>query len=220
MLPDTYLGVFLPHVIPHCPSCPDPVALHMLRRAAQRFCERTKAWRYTATQAISANGPVVVTPTPSQIVEIESATFDGADLSPSTFVYADPEQLTGQVSTGRPLRITQVGPGSVQIEPFTAGTLRVSLFLKPRPGRSLSGDPSDPLRDTLDMVPAFLFDQHADAIAAGALALILAIPDQAFTNLQMAGAYGATFEAACVELEAVSRRGQQRAPRRVPARWL
>lgn len=220
MLPDTYLGLFLPNVTPHCPSCPDPVALHMLRRAAQRFCERTKAWRYTATQAVAANGPVIITPTPSQIVEIEAATFDGADLTPVAFIESEPEQLTGRISTGRPLRITQVGPGSVQIEPFTPGDLRVSLFLKPRNGRLLSNSPSDPLRDTLDMVPAFLFDQHAETIAAGALALMLAIPDQAFSNPQLAAGYAGIFEAACAELETVSRRGQQRAPRRVPARWL
>lgn len=220
MLPTTYLGDFLPYVIPHCSSCPDAVALHMLRRAAIRFCETTKTWRHTIQQSVAANSPVVAAPALTQIHSIEAATFDGVPLTPVAFVAADPEQITGRVAVGRPEMITQSGLDSVQIEPFRAGELRLSLILKPRTGRQLAGDPANPLRDALDVVPPYLLDKHVDTIAAGALGHILMLPGQPFTNPQKAGMFADEFAAACAAAQPTASMGQQRAPLRTKPSYI
>lgn len=220
MLPTTDCAEFLHLVLPHCATCPEPVALHLIRRSAIQFCEITKGWRYTTSQALAANNVTLVAPEHSEIHTIEEATLDGLPLTPVSFLEAKPEQLTGRVLTGVPVEITQVNPGFVQIEPFRAGLLRISMTLKPMSDRLLGTFPGDPLRDARDVVPPFLFSQHAQTIATGALAMILMLPRQPFTDPNKAMMMANDFRMACNTAHSQARPGQQRAPRRVTTHWL
>lgn len=220
MLPTIPCSDFLHLVIPHCSSCPDPIANHMIRRAAITFCEITKSWRHTGSQVIASNNVTLVAPTHTQIHTIEEATLNGQPLTPVTFLDSEPEQLTGTAITGRATEISQVEPGAVQINPFQTGTLRFSLTLKPMSDRLLGTFPNDPLRDARDTLPAFIFNDHAKTIACGALSMILMLPGQPFSDPQMGMLKKEEFLQACNAAHASARPGQQRAPRRTTTHWL
>ena len=219
-IPTTRLSEFLPYVTPHCPACPDPVAEFLLRQAAIEFCERTKCWRYVTSVTISAADSVLVAPSYSEIHEIEKATHDGLDLTPVAYIDSTPAGLYGAQEENVPRYITQMNAGSVTVAPYKAGTLRLSLILKPQSGVEMGFDPDDPLRDAKNVVPPFLLQHHAATIAAGALARILMLPEQPFTNPPMAAMKRAEFDAAADSLASRFQKGQQQAPLRTVARWM
>ena len=68
--------------------------------------------------------------------------------------------------------------------------------------------------DDLNMLPDFMLVQHAETIARGALARILAIPGQTYTDMARAGAYAADFRDRMDTRFNTGLRGQQRAPAR------
>lgn len=217
---NTKLKAFLPHVMPFVDGCPRPVAELQLRNAAIEFCERTRAWRHMMAVTLTAQNQSVSSPNYTAIHEIEDATFDGVALTPTQFTDVGPTELTGQESLGFPRYVTQIAPSMLSVYPFATGTLRMSVFLKPRSGQAFGTDPDDPLHDAYNMVPEFMLSQHADTIAAGALSRIMALPKQRFTNEAMAGFYMSKFMEHCDRKSDTSMRGQQRAPKRTTSRYM
>lgn len=220
MLPTIPCTDFLHLVLFECEACPDPVAAYMIRQAAITFAEVSKTWRHTGSMAIASNNETIVAPDHTAIHTIEEATLNGQKLTPVAFLASEPTQLTGLSPTGAAAEITQVEPDKVQLNPFQTGTLRFSLTLKPTRARLLGTFPGDPLRDAHDVLPAYMFSQHAQTIARGALAKILMLPNQPFTNPQTAMGYNAAFMAACSDAQNDARMGQQRAPRRNRIDWF
>jgi hypothetical protein len=220
MLPTIPCSDFLHLVVPQCPSCPDPIINHMIRRAAITFCEITKAWRYTGSQVMDTFTETLIAPEHTEIHTIEQAQLGDYELTPVSFFASDPPQITGVFPTGRPTEITQVSPGSVQINPFQTGTLRFSLTLKPMSDRVLGTFPDDPLRDARDTLPAFMLSQHADTLACGALAMILMMSGEPFSDPNKGMLYRQDFLSRCNAAHALSRPGQQRAPRRTKTNWI
>lgn len=207
------LSAFLPMVLPHAPGVPEPTANFNLRLAAIEFCERTRCWRHMLTVAIEEQNSAVVAPGFAAIHEIEHAYFDGVPLNRVQFSDIDHgEDETAQA--GPPENITQIGPDQVALYPFAAGSLQISVFLKPRGGHLYGLNEDDPLEDAYDTVPEFMFAQHGEPIAYGALARILAIPKQEFTNPAMASYFLKKFEEKIDGRFSANMRGQQRAPRR------
>ena len=218
---NTPLSDFLPYVLPHVPGCPEPVAEFQLRLAAIEFCERTRCWRHTVQVEVSQNNRTASAPAFSTIHEFEAATFNGSPLIPTSWTESEPTELTGQdAPTGMPKFITQISPGLVSIMPLRAGTLRLSLFLKPSNGNAFGIDPADPFRDANNVVPAFMLAQHADALAQGALSRLHELPNEAFTNPQKADLCRMRFNRACDTAHAASLKGQQRAPLRTKTHWM
>lgn len=205
---------FLPLIKPHAPGVPNFVAEHCVRLAAIEFCERTRGWRQIATMPTTDAGiaPAITPFAYAAIHEIEWAYFDGEKLSPIQFSHIDhgEDPQAGQV----PNYITQSAPDTLMVYPAAAGTLKVSLFLKPRNGHSFGSDADNPLYDEFNQVPDHLFTQHGENIAFGALSRILAIPGESFTNPQGSMAFGAAFDDYCNRQFSMNMRGQHRAPRR------
>lgn len=207
------LTEFLPMVLPLAPTVPEPVAEFNLRLAAIEFCERTRCWRQIITKPINGAKITLVAPRYAAIHEFEHADWDGIPLSPVQFSDVALEDMTPD--QGQPEYISQASPDSVMLyPPVTTGTLTLSVFLKPRGGQEFGGNPDDPLEDAYNVVPQFLYAQHGEQIAFGALARILAIPQQSFTDTKMAAYYADRFRAAMDAKFSANMRGQQRAPRR------
>lgn len=219
-LPTTKLSALLPLILPHARECPEPYALQCARLAAIEFCERTRCWRHVTSVAMTENHTAVVAPQYSTIHEFEEVTFDGNQLTPTQFTDAEPEEMLGIASADAPRWVTQIAPGEIAVYPFRAGTLRIAAFLKPRHGQLFGTDPTDPLFDAYDVIPEFLFIQHASALAAGALMNIMVTPDEPFTNFKLATAYAAKFNGACDASFSSSMRGQQRARLRTKQEWF
>lgn len=216
----TRIGAFLPFVLPHLTAAPRPLVELSLRQAAIEFCERTKEWRHIISAAVTEQKATPAAPTYSAIHQIESATLDGIQLTPISFTEVLTDDLSGSQDQGQPKYITQSTPNEVQVYPFSPGTLRMSVILKPRAGQLFGTDPADPLHDAYNVVPDFLLTQHGETIAYGALARMFIIPGEAWTDADRANFYRVEFEKRTKASQAVSIKGQQRAPIRTKPVWM
>ena len=219
-LPTTRLSALLPLILPFAAHCPEPYALLQARLAAIEFCEKTRCWRHVVSKAMTANNSTLIAPITATIFEFEAVTFDGNPLDPIQYTEADPDALAEVAQTGEPKWITQVAPGEVAVFPFKAGTLRASVFLKPRHGQRFGVDADDPLHDAYNVIPEFLFAQYATSLADGALARILMTQGEPFFDPQRAAIHASAFRDACAIKSNSHVRGQQRGPVRTKARWI
>jgi hypothetical protein len=203
----TELDEFLPLIMPKVPGCPEPSAFAAIIRAAQAFCERTRLWRdadqFTVTPT-SCN--VMCAPEGADVFEIEHARLDSLDLLPASQHF-----LNGNVGQWRELVgpskwITQTEPDTVLLVPAGSGRLMLSLILRPSEGAT--------------QLPDFIAKHHRQVIADGALADILMLPMQSFTDPSRAQFYSERFEARLDVLSASNIKGQQKAPMRSKAQFM
>lgn len=214
-----HLGAFLPMVLPHAPGVPEPVACFNLRLAAVEFCERTRCWRHVHKVTVTGPTRFIVAPSYSAIHEIEFADLDGNPLDPIPFADIAAEAAQ-HPEPGAARYITQAAPNAVTLYPWRPGLLHVGLILKPSGGFEFGGNAADPLEDAYDFVPDFLLSQHGEAIAHGALARVLAIPGEAWSDAARSAYYLARFNERMDRFFAANMRGQQRAPLRTRPVWM
>jgi hypothetical protein len=208
------LSKFLPMVLPHAPECPPAIATFNLRLAAIEFCERTLCWRHMATVNLDRDGKSLIAPHYAAIHRIESAVFDD-EITLEPLQYSDVDEKTMENTAGTPPKyITQAEYNTVRILPFKEGTLSLSLFLKPVNGMEMQQDDDGIVADAYDVVPEFIYKMHAEQIAAGALARLLAQPGKPWSDMDAALLYGQRFNGLMDQHFSVSLTGQQRARRR------
>lgn len=207
----TELDAFLPNIRMYAPGIADPTAYFAIRQAAIEFCERTRAWRYDDAFNVTAQEcEGLLAPANSVVHDIEGVWFDGTKLlpkSPGTLDKLVPNWRAGvTTSTSKPKYVTQTELNTITIVPFQAGSVKLTLFLKPA--------------QDADELPDFLADQHRETIAWGALGRILLIPNQSFTNPEMGAAFGQAFQQKLDGKSTMGVVGQQRAPIRTRASFL
>ena len=194
----------LTHVLPYAPGCAEPTAVQHLRDAAVRFCERTRCWRFIDTfQTTGEHHEILAVPSDAVLFEIEWAKFNNRELeavSPQAATWHNQDGYT------EPRYITQVNPNCVSLEPHAVGELVISMFLKPAP--------------TALEIPAFMICDFGRALADGALATLLLLPNQPFTNPQLAMVFETKFQQALDRNFALNMRGQQRAPKRTKPNYF
>lgn len=210
------LAHFAPLVMPFAPTAPEPIVMQSLRLAAREFCVDTRSWREIVTTPVTTNPVNPDLPQGVTIVAVQSAKLNGRDLLAVPFDVAEID--TYLTETGRATRFTQDEWGRFIIMPMEAGDLVMSLYLAPAAGPQRGT--RDPQTEAQNQVPAFLFDEWVEAIAHGALARILSIPAQEYTNGQMAGYFSAKFAEAKGDAATAAIKGKQRAPIRTKARWM
>lgn len=194
------LADFLRWIMPYASACPEPVAEAQILLAARDFCTATRCWRFVDTITVLEDEPEIVCVAPdATLFEIEAASFNGRPLERVAYIDIRDDG-------GMPYQITQADMNSVRINPHQAGSLSLSMFLQPAQHSS--------------QLPDFLYDQWAEKIADGALAGILELPGQPFTDMTAAAYRRARFEQAKSSNFNVSKRGQQRAPVRTRPRFL
>lgn len=207
---------FLPKVLTHVNGCPEPLALQALRTSAIDWCERTRCWRFVATAAITTTASGISIPDYAMVHEIEHATMNGRILEP--VIYTDVDRL-GLDTGSRAWALTQTEPGQITVLAFETGTLKLSLWLKPKQG-NLYSTVDGRVVDALDNVPQLLVDHHTKPIVHGALAELMSMLGQPWSNPQMAAAYAGMVEERAPQAKSKSLRGQQRAPVRSKTLWL
>lgn len=206
---------FLPDILVYAPECPDVLARRCLRDAATTFCERTRAWRQVDDFTVTGDQIDIVAIYPdAAIYEIERVWFRIANDPPVTPPAIDKGQFTelepvayeeypwfaDADAEGSPRYYTQTTWNTLQVLPRSAGVLKISAFLKPTPGALMLAD--------------VLWEQFHQAMTDGALARIMALPGQAFTNPAMATAFNGAFAEALDRNFQANIVGQQRVPRR------
>jgi hypothetical protein len=200
------LDTLAPSIKVYAPGVADPTMFFGIRQAAIEFCERTRLWRYEDDFTVTADdGEVISAPNGAEIHEVEAVFFNGQELDPKATSWLDDHMRgwrTGEL-TGLPKYYTQTEPDTIRLAPQEAGQVNVSVWLKPS--------------QDADELPDWIVDQHREAIAHGALARILLIPNQSFTNPELGAAFAASFGRRLDELCNKGFTGQQRAPKRTKA---
>ena len=203
----TDLDVFLPNIMPKAPGCPEPTAFAEIIAAARKVCERLRIWRsddeFTVTPT-SCN--VMCAPDGADVYEIENALLDGRQLQPISLNDLNDLVPNWRTTTEGGKWITQQERGSVLVVPASTGTLGLSLILTPS--------------EDADQLPDFLARDYRGLIADGALAEILMLPMQSFTDPARAQFFQARFDQELGRLSNQGIKGQQRAPSRTRAQYM
>lgn len=196
------LSSFAHLVLPHAPDCPRPVVESCLRQAVIDFCRITRAWKETIIQSVSGgNGDGIDLDCPEYCAVLDvGRVWHGSALlervGEGDVAYAD---LTSSATDGSPRAFTTPRAGCIAIYPYGDGDLRVETFLRPRHGQDFGGTAGDPLADAYNVAPEFVFIEHAQVIADGALSRVLAVPGEPFSNPQAAAIFGQAFARAAAE---------------------
>lgn len=198
------LDPFLALIAPLVPACPDSMIEQYLVMAARELCQRTRVWRVTdVLQTTGAEVELSFVPPEASLIQIEKVEFDGLELCPRQFRDLWRHDME---AGGVPHAYTQPRPETLLLIPSAAGTVRVSLFVMPGP--------------TASTLPDFMFGQYAAELADGALAALLLLPGQSWTNPQLGLVHRSRFDAALDRTFAVHMRGQHRAPVRTKPRYF
>lgn len=179
---------WLPDVLPHVPGCPVVVVEHELRRSAQEFFRRSRAWRVNLpTIAVAALTPEISCEPPDaahDLVRVESVVYDGRQLGPETAENLDigfGEEWAAHV--GIPTNYIQLTPGVLRLYQIPGVAAAVGLKIR------ASVTPSD----VATGIPDDLAQKYRDAIQAGAKSRLMLMPGKSWTNLDLSAVYGRAF---------------------------
>jgi hypothetical protein len=205
------LEAFLRLVEINARAAPEPLILQSIRQAALRFCERTRLWRdYDTIDTDGADPEPISVPNDSVLFEVAACSQGCKVLDPITLdrlVHERPNWRTEPIGcTGGSRWYICPEFGTIQALPRCAGTLTIETVVKPCA--------------TADSLPDFLLEHYGQDIANGASALVLAKPNVAFGNPQLAAVLGGMFESRLGSLSNAGSAGQQKARARVRARML
>lgn len=204
-------STWFPDLLPHVPGCPQILAEHELRRAAQVLMRRTRAWRIdeAARPVVAGQATVSVAPTSAELelVRVEAVWFDGKPLEPVTDDVMDAlYSHDWRSDTGTPSRFLQWVPGKIRLYPLpdadavTGVTLRLSVA----PSESSTGLPDD------------LAIRFRDEIHVGAKARLMLYPGRPWTNPDLGAVYGQAFDSLVGTATAAAARSYSDA--RIPSR--
>lgn len=205
------LDTFLSYVRPWAPGVSDPTAYKAIRAAAIEFCERTFLWKWEESLTVTVEGcnAGIAVPAGAQVHDIEVVKFNGRELAPKST--RDLDRLmpdwrgAAYEPSGLPSYYTQIEQNTLRVVPAMAGSLYLCLRLKPA-------------QDATDL-PDFLAAEYRETIGWGALARILTIPGQSYTNPELGAFYAGKFADRLDRLSAKGVTGQHGAPKRSRARF-
>ena len=179
------LSTFYSRVAPHVQGCPDPIIEEAVRDACIELADQSLLWQELLDTPVVTAGESDVeleVPANSAITRIMHVWWGGHRLVPSTpDEQSVPDVYTERIGTYRARRATPgqylvMGPTLLAVHPVSSKTeaakLVVVAALKPT--------------RTTTVVPDVFYNDHAETIAAGAIARLTAVPGTAFTNPEVA----------------------------------
>lgn len=208
----TALDAFLPYIRVHVSGLPAPVILQEVRSAAIRFCAISRAWKGFQVMDISAGVAAYAIPVPTGAVlgVLEEVYVNGESILPQPLDELRARWRHWTAVEGSPLFYTQLDPDTVTLVPKPVDDSADGLEMRAH---------YKPAHDAAEL-PDFLLDQHAQAIASGALSTLMSMPDLPCYNPNQAMAHQAVFEAAAYKANTQADRSFTRAPRRVVGRFM
>ena len=192
------------------PGAPQPLCIRELRHSLERFCTQSLAWQYTTSPVLvmdgedgvllpGVNGGADLTfdlPTGSVLVKILDAVYDGSPLEPSSFALMDYKQPKWRSATSAMPKFIETLTGCTLVpEPSGEQSFYARVALKP-------AFDATTIDDTL-------FAHYRQHIIYGALATLLALPGQKWTNPELAMYYGQMFNQGVQEAKIVGRQDHQ-----------
>lgn len=195
-------------ILPRVPGCPEPLADEGILRAANTFCEETRLWRDHSTQVVNLDTDIAV-PYGAMLLEVNNARMDGRTLKVIAAEELDrlyPSEDWRGFTEGEARYLTQTETETLRVVPNVKGELSLSLVLIPGFER--------------ETLPDFLLDRYRQVMVEGALAHIMAVPGQAFSNQELALMYEQKFRLAVDRHRFDARRGQLRARLRTKSNFM
>lgn len=203
--PSVEYSYFMPFVLPYANGCPDLTAEFHVRQAAIEFFQRSLAWRQDLDAVMTVadqDAYSIPAPSGSSIVKLLSYTYDGSGGS------------LVDVDMGKALVLNQSGVEvgwSIDRATFTVNPvpaeddLEIVLHVALKPSQASTS------------IPATMFEQYVQYIAHGALAGVLDIPGEPWTNPAKAADYRSMFNADIARVGAIVAKAAGRASGRTKA---
>jgi hypothetical protein len=205
---------FLPEVLPYVPECPELVAINAIRNAVIEFCKKS-AWllnEQTFDLVALQRDYQLTLPVETELVRVQDAWYDHVPLKPKG--EDDLKRLYGldwRVVTGRPAYYTQLSPDTIRLcpAPLLDEAAAIDTMVVLTPTRAST---------SCDLT---IYERWLEGIACGAKARLMSLPQQSFTDPQMAMANKAMFNTAIGEARIERNRGMTRATLHVrPPRFV
>ncbi len=207
-------STWLPDVLPHVPGCPVLVAEHEIKRAAQIFFEKSRAWHaLTALLPVTAGQATVTIALPdagTELVRVEAGWYDGQPIGPATAQDLDETEPDWTSQTGTPRRVVLLTPGIVRLFPIPTANATTGLQLRvsARPSESATGIPDD------------LAVQYREDITQGAKGRLLVYAKKPWTDVDLGAALLSSFDARAAAANVKANvRGNANARRAARAHW-
>jgi hypothetical protein len=176
------ISEFFPRVMPHVPGCSEPLAQQALVDAAIVFCEESQVIRARLDEFSTTADQVsyeLDAPAQQQVARILEVRVDGRPIP--AVMAEDVNLITDAV--GSPMAYYTDATGSeftLRLFPVPDGVYQVQVSAALRPTRTATSVEDD------------LFNLWSDAVISGALARLMLVPAQPFSNPAAAGGYGAS----------------------------
>jgi len=203
---------FAPYVLPYAPGCPDGTMEHHVRQAAIEFCRATFVWQADLAP-IAGDGTTttfaLTMPTGALACKLLAVAINTTGFAPVMADLVAPEDGAARIRNDdlRPCAFTGDLSGLVvwPAQPSTASMV-ATVALKPS--------------QTAATFPDVLFNQHANDIACGALASLLSMPKQEWTDMQAAGIKAGQFNTRKTTVARIVARGSAKSERKSALRWF
>lgn len=162
---------FLKDVLPWTPGCPEPVAEHAVRRAAQEYLEATRLWKLWLPDVITA---------------VDRTEYD-IELEPKSVLV----RLERATLNGCPIRTRSVDELPDEWQTYTSGIERgvhttdgETLFLLPAQaaGMVLKVEAAMRPSDEATGIEDHIFNRHSVHIAAGAIAALKGQAEKSYSD--------------------------------------
>lgn len=184
------IDVFLPYILPSAIACPDFSARSAIIEAAIDFCTNSSAWTETLDLIYISGGThsyELDVPKDSRAVLIKNVWAEDRELVAKPMSEIACRLPNWQTAQGDSMYFNQQNWEELRVYPTpnnpAAATLTVRASLAPtRSAKTL---------------PQFLVDRHFQTIVSGALARLLVVPSQQWSNPQLSAYYKAEFSQAC-----------------------
>lgn len=208
-------SAWLPDVLPHVAGCPRLVVLHEVRRAAEEFLRRSRAWQIESDLIPVPAGATSITLTfpdaTAELVRIERAYLDGRPLTPFT-----PTQLNDQVGTAW-VDETGVVDGIVQLTPWAVRPYRIPTDAAVTGLKVMA---SVCTKEGAGGMPDDIARMYRDAVTFGARGRLMLIPGKPWSDAKLAAGYLLQAESIAEQAAGAAQvRGHGRGMRRTTPSW-
>lgn len=177
---------FLPEVLPLVPGCADVVAVNAIRNACIEFCQGSNIWQETQDpfDLLPADLPYDLEGVSgAKVCRVLSLRVDGQRIDPITMDELDAKFYNWrEAQADVPTAYYQPNPDSLALYPIPTGAVNAVFRVAYAPLRTASG------------VEEYVYQDWLEELAAGALARLMSMPGQSFTNEVAAAGYRDTFE--------------------------
>lgn len=216
------IDLFFPLVVPYVPGCSDPMALQAIRHALIDFCQSSDLVQriYSYDVVAGQDAYVVDVPDHMNMNRVLNIGWQGRWLSP-----IPPDAVPSDVVLlGQPVGLANPRAGDPEAY-FQQSPSETTFRLYPIPDTDLAKGLTvkasySPSQTALSMED-HLFDNWAEEIAAGAIARLLAMPGQQFTNVHAATVYRSQFRDGISDARRLKEQGYTQGSQRVaPRRFM